>query len=451
MERSLTPSDAEHMKAFSRTTSNARALALETPADRNRSVDFLRALSILVVVFGHWLMAAPEMIDGRLRIGHLIGQVGWVQWLTWLLQVMPIFFFVGGYSNAVAWRSARRRGVSQPQWLRDRLRRLILPVVPVLAFWIPVAWIAWGAGVDHDLLRMATQAALVPTWFLAAYVLIVTTVPFTLRLWERFAWKAFLALTLSAAIVDVVSLGLGFAPAKWLNYLFVWNAVHMLGYAWADNSIGRLRARLAIASGGLATLACLVAVAPYPVAMVGLDNAPVANSNPPKVTLVALALFQFGLAMAAEGPLRRWLDRERTWTAVVAVNGSIMSLYLWHLTVMVLILGASIALDGAGLTLAVNTPAWWITRPLWLGLLSILTLPVLAIVVRFERPSRDLRPGPLAWQPLVAVAAICTGLGLLAKDGMTDAEGLNGLAAALPFVGLVIGGVLRGPFSRRPA
>ena len=33
-------------------------LAAETPASRNRIVDFWRVVAILVVVFGHWLAAS---------------------------------------------------------------------------------------------------------------------------------------------------------------------------------------------------------------------------------------------------------------------------------------------------------------------------------------------------------------------------------------------------------
>jgi fucose 4-O-acetylase-like acetyltransferase len=433
------------MKTLSRTVESARTLAVKTPSDRNRVVDFLRAASILVVVFGHWLMAAPEMVDGELRIGHLLSTDPWTQWLTWVFQVMPVFFFVGGYSNAVAWRSARRRGVPQPQWLRDRLRRLILPVLPVVAFWIPVAGIAWNAGVEADILRVASQAALVPTWFLATYVLIVTTVPVTLHMWERFGWWAIAGTTAIAAGVDIASIGLGYEAAKWLNYVFVWNAVHMLGYAWADDRIGTVRTRLAMAASGVMALGTLVAFGPYPLAMVGIDNAPVANSNPPKVTLIALGLFQFGLAMAAEGRLRRWLSDIRWWTGVVAINGAIMSLYLWHLTVMVLVLGVSIALGGMGLSVAVSSGAWWLTRPLWLMVLLSLTMPVLGLVARFERPRRDIRPAPVAWQPVFAVILVCAGLGLLAKNGIVDADGLNGLAATLPFAGMILGRVVRSP------
>src|SRR5690606_35104234 len=107
-----------------------RSLAERTPADRNRSVDALRAFSILVVVFGHWSMAAVEVQDGELVTGHLLEMATWTHPVTWLLQVMPIFFVVGGYANGVSWRSSRRKGETYGGWLRSRIRRLIIPVLP---------------------------------------------------------------------------------------------------------------------------------------------------------------------------------------------------------------------------------------------------------------------------------------------------------------------------------
>ncbi|REK20305.1 MAG: acyltransferase, partial [Actinobacteria bacterium] len=89
------------MRALQNTITSARKIAEATPATRNRYVDLLRALSILVVVYGHWLMAAPEVIGGEIRIGHALTDIPWTRGLTWVLQVMPVFFFVGGFSNAL--------------------------------------------------------------------------------------------------------------------------------------------------------------------------------------------------------------------------------------------------------------------------------------------------------------------------------------------------------------
>ncbi|PKP96327.1 MAG: hypothetical protein CVT76_07115, partial [Alphaproteobacteria bacterium HGW-Alphaproteobacteria-15] len=111
--------------------SKARDLAVYTPEERNRWVDFLRAVSILAVVFGHWLMAGLYVDEaGALRRGDLLSVASWTHWLTWGFQVMPVFFLVGGYSNSVSWEVITRKaapgqaGVYR-DWLANRVQRLI--------------------------------------------------------------------------------------------------------------------------------------------------------------------------------------------------------------------------------------------------------------------------------------------------------------------------------------
>src|SRR5687767_12353885 len=164
------------------------ALASATPADRNRVVDFLRAAAILTVVLGHWLMAAVTVRDGALVPDAVLNLAPWSHPLTWVFQVMPLFFIVGGLANGLSWRSAARRGDSYAVWLRARLQRLAAPVVPLLVVWLGIASIAFAAGVPGSSLRTASQVALVPTWFLAAYILVVALAPLLLRVWERLGW-----------------------------------------------------------------------------------------------------------------------------------------------------------------------------------------------------------------------------------------------------------------------
>jgi hypothetical protein len=118
-----------------------------------------------------------------------------------------------------------------------------------------------------------------------------------------------------------------------------------------------------------------------------------------------------------------------------------MTLYLWHMTAMVLVIGSLLLADGFGLGLATASPEWWMTRPIWLAVLILATIPFVLVFGRFERPDTDDRPSPPVWRPVTAVAMACAGLGLLAVNGVADADGLNGLALALPFLAIVIGGV----------
>jgi Acyltransferase family len=92
-----------------------------TPKTRDRYMDFLRAASILVVVFGHWLIGVVYWEGGVIGSRNAIGMTPWLWIATWFLMVMPVFFFVGGLANLVTLRSFRRRanrwsGSGGPAW-----------------------------------------------------------------------------------------------------------------------------------------------------------------------------------------------------------------------------------------------------------------------------------------------------------------------------------------------
>jgi fucose 4-O-acetylase-like acetyltransferase len=423
-------------------------MADATPASRNRVVDLIRVLSILVVVFGHWLMAAVTFEEGEIVPGHLLELTDWTHPLTWLFQVMPLFFFVGGYANALSWRSARRRGEPYGAWLRARLRRLAIPVVPLLVVWTVGGWIGLRLGLDWEILQLASQVALVPTWFLAAYVVIVTLAPPALFSWEKTGWWSIVIGLGLAGVADLLSIGAGIVWVGFLNYVLVWGTVHQLGYAWVDGRIeGGIR-RTTMAVVGLGATLALVWAGPYPVAMVGLDTAQITNSYPPRVTLAFLGLFQAGLVLVAEPLLERWMAHRNTWAGVVAISSRIMTLYLWHLTAMVIVIGLGLVIDGWGFGIEPLTAEWWLSRPLWFAILLVPTVLLLLVFGRYERPESDSRPAPRWWRPVLAVILICAGLGLLAAIGIADEDGLNGLVLSLPVIGVFLGGVAHLPMRR---
>ena len=423
--------------------SSLDALAAATPASRNRYVDFLRALAILVVACGHWLLAAVVVRDGQLIPNALLNIASWTHPLTWVFQVMPIFFFVGGYANALSWRSARARGGSYAGWLRARILRLGTPVVPLLLVWLVICTAAYLGGVSPTTLRTASQVALVPTWFLAAYVLVVATTPWALALWERFGWWAIAAGLALGALNDAISLGAGpfgegvFAVG-FLNYLVVWGVVHQLGFAWRDGRLDGAGRRAAVAAIGFVVLGILVWLLPYPVSMIGVDTIAVNNSYPTRVTLGFLGLGQAGVLLLAEPWAQRWLQRERPWKATILVNARIMTLYLWHLTAMLLVIGLLLLMGGLGLHAEPLTGMWWALRPLWYALLIGVTIGFIRIWGRIESIPRDDRPPPPLWRPLLATVLLCGGLGVMAAQGIVSSVGLRWWWPLLPIAGVAL-------------
>ena len=422
----------------------AQALAERTPARRNRSVDFLRAASITVVVIGHWLMAAAWLDDGHLSMGDMLHFAPWTQWLTWTFQVMPLFFMVGGYANGVSWQSARRKGLGYHLWLSTRLQRLLGPVLPLLLVWTLLALAASQAGIDPSLIRLGSQASFIPTWFLAVYIMVVVCTPLSWRAWRRFGPDSFVVLALCAALIDMLSFSNNLPLLRWVNYAFVWLAVHQLGYLWRDRRILGPGQALLWSAGGLAALIFLVTTAGYPVSMITVPGEAVSNSRPPSLALLSLAVFHGGLVISLETPLRRWLKRPLPWAITVLVNGRIMTLYLWHVTVMILAIGTLNLLGGHGLGIEPDSGLWWATRPLWIGLLTVLLLPAIALFGRFEQaPRKGAGASPPAWRSIAGAIAISGALATLALNGIRS-EGVTGIrveivALALAGIALVFG------------
>ncbi|NNG17785.1 MAG: acyltransferase family protein, partial [Gemmatimonadales bacterium] len=396
--------------------SRARALAAATPESRNRYVDFLRALSIGAVITGHWMVGVLYVVDGEPTVSSLLGYEPWTRWLTWVFQVMPIFFLVGGYSNGVSWKSATRRGKAYGEWLASRLSRLVGPVLPLLLVWAIAGAVAGQLGVESEMIRVGSQVALVPIWFLAVYVMVVVLVPATYAAWERFGLASFAILALAAVAADLLFFAARMRPLGWLNYAFIWVAVHQLGYAWRDGYFEGARKGLAWALGGAVVLAGLVAIGPYPVSMVSVPGEAVSNTLPPKLPMLALGIVQTGLLLSIEAPLRRWLRRLTPWTWTVLVNGMIMTVFLWHLTASSLVIGLALLLGDVGLTLAPASGAWWAARPVWLLVYALALIPFALGFGRFERGAKG-RP-IAAWRPVVGAALVCAGLALLALDGI---------------------------------
>ncbi len=401
--------------------SQATQLAAKTPEDRNRYVDFLRAVSILVVVSGHWLVAALYYDDGSLSPAALMETQPDTRWLTWIFQVMPIFFIVGGYANAVSIQSARRRGTDYAGWLAARLSRLVTPTLFLLIAWAALAAILHFSGVSGRVLQLASRAALIPTWFLAIYIMIVTLAPATYIAWQRWGFASLWAFAILGALGDLAYFGSDFKWIGWSNYFWVWLSVHHLGYAWRDGRLGSPAKLIAYSALGLAALILLTQMGPYPNAMVGSPSGEVSNTTPPKMTLLALGIFQFGLLLAIEAPMRRLLSGLRFWAATVLINSMIMTLYLWHLTIMVIVVALLFLAGGIGLGLEPGSFDWWITRPLWIGFLFVVLLPAALLLAPLERRARpsDL-PIPGAGRQIVGAALVCLGIALLAMYGFGD-------------------------------
>lgn len=418
----------------------AQKLAANTPAERNRYVDFLRAFSILFVISGHLLItgAFVDTETGSYTPVLALEIVPWTEWLTWIFQVMPVFFMVGGYANAVSLESARARGIGYSEWLSARLHRLLRPMLLLVLVWAVTAVLLYAGGVAAESIQFITRTALLPTWFLAIYTMIVVLAPLSHVTWRRWGYWSLLAYLGLAALADFAWFGLEWQAPGWSNYFWIWLAMHHLGFAWRDGRLGGPPILLLTALAALSALAAAVVWGPYSIAMAGSPGEGPSNSLPPKITLAALGLVQFGVLLAIEKPMRRLLENGRFWAGTVLINSMIMTLYLWHMTMLLILLGVSWLAGGVGLTAAPGGDAWWWSRIAWVALPVMLLLPTALALSPLERMSRSAKTSaPSVWRQLPGAALVGLGISFTALFGI-DGNPLS--PANTGIVALVLGG-----------
>ncbi|GII55844.1 hypothetical protein Pth03_42330 [Planotetraspora thailandica] len=401
-----------------------RRLAERTPPSRERFIDLLRGVSIVAVVLGHWLVT----VVGYDEHGELVGRsalpdLPWAFPITWVVQVMPVFFFVGGYSNAVSLARQRARGGNTTEWLLHRAGRLLPPttaLVLVMAGGALAAGLLYGA--DPARVRLVVWTASIPLWFLVAYLVVVVLTPPMYALHRRFGLRVPLVLL---ALVAAGDLGRLYGAPSWGdgNFLFGWLAIHQMGFAWRDGLLPvRPRVGFALLLGGFGTVLLLTLAGPYPISMINVPGERLHNMSPPSLALLAIAAAQLGAALLLRDRAERWLRRTRPWTTVVAVNAVILTIFLWHIAAAIVVFGV---LHFAGVlpTPPAGSAAWLAWRAPLLVMFGLALALLVAVFGRIEMRGARAPSRPPAWLPdgLAVLVSRPAPRGVLAVAGFAAA------------------------------
>ena len=417
-------------------------------AGRNRYADLLRVSAISAVVVGHWLLTDVTYQDGQLSGLDSLKYISWGRWVTLFMQVMPVFFLVGGYVNARSWAAHHDRGEGWADWVRERAMRLLWPTTVYVAVAIVAVAGARTAGVSAAELARAGWLVAFQLWFLPVYLLLIALTPVLLAAHRRWGLALPAAMAVAAAAVDVAVIGFHLPLIGFANYVLVWGSMHQWGFAWQDGTLTRARWRpYALAAGGGAVLVGLLVWGPFPVDMIGAGER-IGNTTPPSIALLALAACQTGLVIAAEPAVSRLLAQPRRWRLVTRYNSTVMTVYLWHM-VPVVIVAAALYTSGVIPQPATGSAQWWETRPVWLAVLALILVPLVLVVMWAERPMLRLPAGlgsPGRWAGMILLLGVATaavGLARLAIAGFAP-DGAVPLPALAAYGLGVIGTLLSG-------
>ena len=343
---------------------------------RDQAIDLIRFGCLVVVVILHSMMSGAVLgADGGVVPTVALSATTGFTIASWFFQIMPLFFFIGGYAAINGWRRTQATGGTWADYLRARLRRLVIPVAVLIGLAGVGLSIASELGVPADLLAEASARIGQPLWFLAVYVGLTSLVPLAVHFHERAPRRTIAALAGAVVAVDGLVALTGVTGLGYLNFLFVWPLIQQCGFFYADAIHRPVRRRSAwtvmvLALVGLSTLVGLGIYSPNMLV----------NLNPPTGALVLLGLAQMSVLRLGHARLNEIVSGGM-WERVISWGNTYgIQVYLWHMPIVITLIGllgygakllAGVPFgDGpsmAGILLPeIESSWWWLTRLPWL-------------------------------------------------------------------------------------
>ncbi|CAH0141739.1 hypothetical protein SRABI76_00562 [Microbacterium oxydans] len=374
---------------------------------RDTGIDLVRACCVLGVVLLHAIMVGVTVVDGSPVFANASDGTAWIAPLSWLLQVMPLFFVIGGFSGLLAYRGSRQRGGTAHSFIVGRLHRLLRPAIITIGVVGIALALLTIAGVPADLLQVAGFRYGQPLWFLAVFLLCQALLPAFAAAHERAPFLTVAALVAAAVGVDALRAVSGIDAVGFLNLAFVWLALQQLGFFLADGRIDALRRRTR-AIAGLGALALLIW------SFLSGVHSPdlIANINPPTTALLLVGVVHTSAVSLLRERIARWSRAAAASAFTTFVTPRAMTIYLWHMPVLLVMAGATAMFSmRTGVELPpLDSIGWWAARPMWLAVALALTGLVAVVAARFERHPT---PASVGSADRVAVAVLAGLVGLL--------------------------------------
>jgi peptidoglycan/LPS O-acetylase OafA/YrhL len=275
---------------------------------RNRYVDLLRALAIVRVVVYH--------------------STGWA-FLTVAFPAMSLMFALGGSLMA---SSLDRSGASA---LGRRLRRLLPSLWVLSALFVPamvltglaVNWrlLLWGVPLADPPANTWGALALSTVWYLRDYLWFVLASPVALWLFRRAPVPMLLAPYALLLAHEIGRLPTNPVIRDFGLYFGAW----LLGFAHHDGMLRRVSRRLLVAAALVLAAAGAVWILTHPGPR-GYDLNDIALGN--ALWSGGFMVVLLGFAPAGIGWLDRWTTADRV---VVVLNSRALTIYLWHMPIVV--------------------------------------------------------------------------------------------------------------------
>jgi surface polysaccharide O-acyltransferase-like enzyme len=327
---------------------------------RSPFIDAVRAIAIVTVVLGHWLVTALVDTPTGMYIDSPLKHLPELTPVSWVLQTLGLFFFAGGFAAAH----------SRTPFL-VRFTQLAVPTLLMLGVWAAVLFGLSMRGVDQGTAYNIGFLVTTPLWFLGVHLILLAMKPLVRKL-DEYSWGVLVPVLLVLVVPYAV-----------------WWAAWQLGHSLARRRIPGPPLLVL----GVLGYALLTRFGGCPVSAVGIPGAAVSNLNPPNYATLALAFAQIGLVLTI-APL---LTRLGTAKPVQWLNKRALGIFLAHQSALI-----TVVLTLPVLRQPPDHPGWVWQRVLWLPVCAAVTWGWLRALR--SRSPRRAAPPPEASGPAPASA-----------------------------------------------
>jgi hypothetical protein len=349
-------------------TARRRPTQIPKPDDRASYLAFLR-----VVALSGFVVA-----ESVLALAPLTGSRGTILWpVTWLLQLVPLFFFSGGYSNLLTWQTTKSAGYGR--YLAGRVCRLIRPVLALVTAWLVVPLSLDLLDAPAEAVRAVDRLVVQPLWLLGLYLLVVSMTPAMHWLHRRAPVATVVALACVVMALGWSGSGTAAAHAGGVALALLFA---QLSFHYADGTLWLLpRATIVgVAVTAVVALTLLTTVGGQSPLLIA-EPAGTATFVPSAVSVLLIGVVQVCVAVLPRQRGVRALARGAPARATRFIRSAPMTVYLGYLCATLMIAGIIGAARTAGLpTSAVD----WIVRPRSLFAFALLGVPTALAFVLFE-------------------------------------------------------------------
>lgn len=360
------------------------ALRDPLPAGRDTAIDFLRAICVAGVVLLHAIMVGVTVVDGGPVFVNASEGTSWIVPLSWVLQVMPLFFIIGGFAGYISFRRAQVRGGTAIAFIAARVHRLLRPALFAIGIVGAVLAALSAVGIPADFIAVAGFRYSQPLWFLAVFLGCQALLPALAKAHARRPLITLAALVSASFSVDALRAITGLEGVGFLNLAFVWLTLQQIGFFLADGTIDRLSRRARKIAGAVALTTLIGA---FTAGVYSPDL--IANINPPTAALILVGVVHLSAVSLLRNRIGAFSRRLLPAAFAAFINRRTMTIYLWHMPALLTMAGICAM---ASLTSGIALPepssfGWWVSRPLWLATALTLTAVIAVALTRIETQS----------------------------------------------------------------